>query len=77
MAIPSAMMDPMSNFVAILKIAPPINLLVWMDPSAFPKHWSAMVTVVVLMVLTHQLTSATIALVMISSCVRKMASTNV
>ena len=75
MAMWTVTMDPMSNFVGILQLAPPINLLAWMGPSAFPNPWSAMVTVVVLMILTHQLTSVTIALMIISTCVRKMAST--
>ena len=41
-----------------------------MGPSAFQSRWCAMVRVVVLMILTHQLTSVTIALMIISSCVR-------
>ena len=75
MTVWAVTMDLMSNFVAILKPAPPINLLVWIDPSAFPKHWSAMATVVVWIIHTHQLNNAITALMIISSCVREMAST--
>ena len=73
MTVWAVTMDPTSNLVAILKPAPPINLPVWIDRSAFPKHWSAMATVVVLIIHTHLLHNVMIVLMNTFSSVRDMA----
>ena len=51
------------------------NLLVGMDPSAFPNQKSAMVSLVVLISRTSFPASVTIALLTTSSRVREVAST--